>query len=380
MTTPAIEYPMTPTASAHPLARARRATSIARCVWLVALSTALTFLLVSCGGMPATTPDPVAPDAALPPTPDAGPGPDAPIAGPHLDIAIGSMGLTSWDFGNQVVGTRSAGLALTITNDTMQVSAVLAVTADPAFPIDAASTCPAGIELAPGASCSILIRFAPASEGASSGTLAVDAGPAVGQASLSLSGLGVPAADLDTSPPFVDFGAVEFGTTATATVALVNSGVDVAIQSIAIGNPIGSGYSLQSTTCGPTLAAGAQCDLVVAFTPTAFGQDSADLTIVTDHGNYAQPANWLLGEGGARLTIVRSGTGVVQSDGGGVPGIDCGTDCTSLFVTSLDHQLTASTSGAIAWGGGGTACGSAATCDVTLSTTGPTTVVATFTP
>jgi uncharacterized repeat protein (TIGR01451 family) len=316
------------------------------------------------------------PDAGVDAIADA-PVTDAPPA--HaLAITVGAGSLTSWDFGSQVAGTSSTALAITVTNDTDQVSDVLAVHADPAFPIDAASTCPVGIELAPGASCSIFIRFRPAAEGAQAGALAVNGGPAVGSATLDLTGTGVAAADLDTDPPFIDFGVVELGTTQTQTIAIVNSGEDVAIQSIHVGDPIGSGFTLQSTTCAGTLVAGARCDLVTTFTPTALGQDSGDLTVQTDRGAYAIGANWLMGEGGARLTVQISGAGSVTSDGGGVPDIDCGPDCTGLFVNGLAHQLVAS-GGSVVWGGAGSACLSSS-CPVMLSTSGPTLVTATFTP
>ncbi len=322
------------------------------------------------------------PSASQPPVADAGIDTTAPPdgSGPHaLAITTGSTPLTSWDFGNEVTATTSAALALTITNDTDQVSDVLSVNVPAAFPIDAASTCASQIQLAPGASCALLVRFRPTVAGVIAGDLIADGGPAVGQATITLSGTGVAAADLDTEPPFIDFGPAEFGTTTAHSFLLNNRGGDVTVQSITIGNPIGAGFSLQSTNCIGDLLAAGSCDIDVAFAPSAFGQASGDLTIVTDHGTYTVGANWVMGEGGARLTVQKTGNGSVVSDGGGVPDIDCGATCSGLFVSGADHQLTASTNGTTTWGGDGASC-TGSTCAVTLSTNGPTIVTATFTP
>ena len=233
--------------------------------------------------------------------PDGGGSPDAGDAGvtPTLRIDVGGgSALTAWDFGPEEIGSASPALALTVTNTTDQPSAVLTVTSPDPFPLDGSSSCAQRIELAPGASCSILIRFDPTVNGAVDGTLAIDGGAVVGSATLALTGSGTSAPDLDTAPPFFDFGVVEFGTTAQTTLSLRNGGDDLVINSVTIGNPIGSGFQVTSTTCGGLLAAGSACDIVAQFTPTAFGQDGSDLTIQTDHGPYTVGTNWLLGHGG----------------------------------------------------------------------------------
>jgi hypothetical protein len=324
--------------------------------------------------------------------PDADPSPidagnsDTGSAGVAPDILIsgGGSALTAWDFGPEEAGSASTALALTVTNETGQTSTALVVASPAAFPLDASSSCAQNIELAPGADCSILIRFDPASVGEVSGALSIDGGSTVGSASLALSGSGVAAPDLDTTPSFFDFGVVEFGSAAQTTLSIQNSGPDLVIDSIAIGNPIGAGFSLASTTCMGALAAGSACDIVAQFQPTAFGQNGANLTVQTDHGPYVIGTNWLMGYGGARLTVTMagSGAGYVASDGGGVPDIDCGTTCSGLFTDGPNHTLTESTADQFnGWGGDGSACGSASsTCAVTLSTGKATIVQATFSP
>jgi hypothetical protein len=308
-------------------------------------------------------------------------------ARPAIEISTSGSGaaLTAWDFGSQEDGSASPALALTVTNETDVTSDVLAVTSGSGFPLDPASTCPANIELAPGASCSIFVRFDPSVPGALAGELEVDGGSAVGSAALELSGSGLPAPNLATVPPFYDFQVVEFAVGSATTLELVNGGDDLSITSVALAPGIGSGLSIASTTCGGDLPATAQCAITITFAPTGFGQDSAALVVATTAGPVTIPGNWVTGEGGARLTAVLSGTGTVTSDGGGVPDIACGPPggpCAGLFSNGPDHVLTEDTPGIFnGWGEAGAACGSSSTtCAVTLSTTGPTTVTARFTP
>lgn len=303
-----------------------------------------------------------------------------------LRIATGTSGtpLLAFDFGNEEVGSASPALALTVINDTPSVSNVLIATLTgpnvDQFTIDAASDCLAGIELAPGASCGLRVRLSPGNPGTDLATLTIDAGIVVGRASLQVTGVGVAGPDLDTTPASFDFGPSDLGVEIQQTMRVDNSGGDVIVQSVAISNPIGTGFAIASTTCAGVLAAGASCDVVVAYTPTAFGQSSGALTIQTDRGPYAIGANWVMGAGAARLTVKVTGQGEVTSDGGGIPDLDCRSprvgDCSGLFL-GPDHVLTASSGALLDWGVPG--CGKAATCAVTLSAT-PMIVQANFAP
>jgi len=343
--------------------------------------TTLTFLITACS---APTSHDTLPDAGAGSTRDGASDAGSDRATSDILISGGGSALTAWDFGPEEAGSASTALALTVTNETGQTSTALVVASPATFPMDASSSCAQNIELAPGADCSILIRFDPAAVGEVSGALTIDGGTTVGSASLALSGSGVAAPDLDTTPPFFDFGVVEFGSAAQTTLSVQNSGTDLVIDSIAIGNPIGAGFSVASTTCGGQLSAGSACNIVAQFTPTEFGQNGANLTVQTDHGPYVIGINWLSGYGGARLTVTMagSGAGYVASDGGGVPDIDCGTTCSGLFTDGPNHTLTESTADQFSgWRGDGSACGSAnSTCAVTLSTSKATIVQATFSP
>jgi Divergent InlB B-repeat domain len=75
------------------------------------------------------------------------------------------------------------------------------------------------------------------------------------------------------------------------------------------------------------------------------------------------------------LAIVRSGSGSVRSV---PPGIDCGATCSFLFATGLSVALSATPAPGWKFAGWAGACGSTASCEVTL--TADTTVWATFEP
>ena len=78
-------------------------------------------------------------------------------------------------------------------------------------------------------------------------------------------------ADNVAVPSGVDFGAVEVGTTAQATISITNPGnEDLNIVGMVI-EPSGAPFSIVSTNCGNVLVAGGQCEVVVAFTPGTRG-------------------------------------------------------------------------------------------------------------
>jgi cysteine-rich repeat protein len=74
------------------------------------------------------------------------------------------------------------------------------------------------------------------------------------------------------------------------------------------------------------------------------------------------------------LTVMKTGTGSVAADTGG---INCGSTCTGQYTAGTMVTLTATTSGTLAWSGGG-CTGSATTCVVTMDAVKNVTV--TFTP
>lgn len=331
------------------------------------------FVLVNCIGCVAS---PTSHDS-----PDAGTTPDAPDPGGSIALKLGQTALTDFDFGSVVVGGYGPVLVITVVNETQAPTGVLNLQiagVNPTdFEIDSASDCTGNTILAPGATCNVRLGFDPTALASRAAMFSVTANPG-GSSALNLTGTGVAAPTLVVSPPYHDFSVIQFGHPQTQAFTLTNNGASVDLTSLAVTQGLGTGFSLASSNCPTTLASGASCDLTVKFDPTTFGQDNADLTLTTSAGVITQGANWIMGYGGARLSVFTTGTGhgYIVSDGGGVPSIDCGSTCSGLFMTS-QHTLTASSTTDTFFGWDQPSCGTSPTCTITLGT-GVTQIVADF--
>jgi hypothetical protein len=135
-----------------------------------------------------------------------------------------------------------------------------------------------GTSLAPGASCTINVAFAPVSRGAWPGTLTITHNAAGSRSRVSLSGTGVaPLASI--TPGTLTFATTAVGTqNSDSTVILSNVG-DAAmnITSIATADDF-----VQSNNCPTTLASGLSCTINVTFAPRTGGSRTGLLTITDD--------------------------------------------------------------------------------------------------
>ena len=87
---------------------------------------------------------------------------------------------------------------------------------------------------------------------------------------------------LNLAPASLSFGVSVVGTTNSQVETLTNTGgSDLAINSVAITGTNAADFD-QNSTCGSSLAAGANCTLSVTFTPSHFGQRVASITITDD--------------------------------------------------------------------------------------------------
>jgi hypothetical protein len=198
------------------------------------------------------------------------------VVGP--DLAINPSIL---DFGAVPVVLHSAPTDFTVTNSgsiaTGTPSVALGGVNPSSFEI-VASTCAAAI--APGATCTVTVRFWASLIGNRAATLAVTATPG-GTATASLLGQGISNAALQASPNVLGFGDVAVGTSATLTVMVTNP------NSVATG-PIAATFSgtdkamFQSvaSTC-TTLAPNATCAIDIAFSPTSLGLKTAAISLTT---------------------------------------------------------------------------------------------------
>lgn len=202
---------------------------------------------------------------------------------PAPAIQLGASALT---FADQTLGTASAAQSLLVRNSgtaPLTLSA-LSITGAAAGDFSRGGTCAVGTPLAVGAECNVTVAFQPTALGARSAALAVNSDASNGNAVVTLAGTGVPvpAPAATFSSALIDFGSQSVGGLyAPRSVTLRNSGTaSMAIAGLAVS---GAGFSRATTTCGATLAAGADCAVDVAFAPTAAGTTfTGALTLTSD--------------------------------------------------------------------------------------------------
>lgn len=198
-----------------------------------------------------------------------------PTTPPPTNPASANVSPSQLDFGNQLVGSASAGHSITVLNMGGEPLGLSGAGATGAFAI-AGQGC--STELPAGASCTYSIVFSPTDRGVSTGLFAL--GTSAGQQTVSLKGSGVVSADA-VSATQLTFENTSVGTSsAPQALTLSNSGdLPIGIQSITV-----SGAYTVTHNCPATLVAGAQCTANVTFNPTAAGPLSGVLNFVTDTG------------------------------------------------------------------------------------------------
>jgi hypothetical protein len=194
----------------------------------------------------------------------------------------------------------------------------------------ATSNCPAS--LAPGTDCTVTVTCAPQTIGALSGLLTVPGSMSGGSQSEAIAAEAVPPGALAASPAALSFADTGVGDTSTAqSVTFRNTGgVAVSLHAPQLSN---ADYSILSTTCGVSLAAGSSCSASIAFLPTASGDRPATLT--------------LSGAGGISASTTLDGTGLAPAHLGFTPAsLSFGSYAEN--TTAPPQTLTLSNSGGIA--------------------------------
>jgi len=214
------------------------------------------------------------------------------VAAPQASVSPSSLA-----FGSATVGSSTSAQTVTLSNTG---SAALDISAIGATgPFTATNAC--GSTLAAGTSCTISVVFTPAGAGAASGSLSVTSNASGSPHGVSLGGTGVLAETgilqwSDASA--MDFGSVTVGDdAATQSLTLANNGSGTAtLTAFTLGGSNAADFRIDgssSCTAGQALAAGAQCTLVVGFTPSAAGTRSA--TLALSAGNASTPDAIALG-------------------------------------------------------------------------------------
>jgi Domain of unknown function DUF11/Putative binding domain, N-terminal len=242
--------------------------------------------------------------------------------------AVPTATLTGISFGSITDGTTSAAMTATLTNTSSTASlSITSITSTGANAADFTITtgsgaCSTTTSVAAGKTCLIYVTFKPSTAAAESATLSV-ADNATGSpqtATLAGTGTAPPAPAVTLSPTSVAFGNQEVNTTSAAqTVTVTNSGTaTLSISSIYLNEPSeddvakaraaakahpaqltiqSSADFAATTTCGSTLAAGANCTISVTFDPSTTGSLPGTLGLQDNASSSPQ-------------TVSLSGTGV----------------------------------------------------------------------
>lgn len=211
---------------------------------------------------------------------------------------------TSVAFGSVTVGSSSTAQTVTLTNSGSAALSITDISA--ASPFGATHAC--GASLAAGASCDISVTFTPSGAGAANGTLSVSSDASGSPHTAKLSGTGVLASTGILQ--WNDASAVSFGNTsvgddaATRTLTLSNSGTGSAtLGELTIGGSHAADFRVDgNSTCvaHQQLAAGAQCTVVLGFSPSAAGTRSASVSVSATNASTPE-------------AIALSGTGVAAA-------------------------------------------------------------------
>jgi len=282
------------------------------------------------------------------------------LSGVGTNVGLSSSGLLS--FGTVTVGKTSAAKSATFTNLGSSTLTIYNIQASGDY--SQSSTC--GTTLAAGASCTISATFRPTTPGTRYGTVTITDSDGSGSQILGLTGTGTLVSLTPTTG--LNLGNIALGSSGTGTATLTNkstatsititgetvtgsvtetNGLQESILGLATPN-----FALQSTTCGGTLAPGANCTFTIAFTPTVasalYGQlfvydseaDSPQSISLTGVGQYATanavPFVSLAVPGSASKTLTVQGTGFAS---GAVVNWN-GSPLATTFVSST--SLTAS--------------------------------------
>jgi hypothetical protein len=202
------------------------------------------------------------------------------LSGTGVGASVGQLtpSATSLSFGNTTVG-GSQTLVETLTNSGGASVTISAVGATSSFSTSAVSL---PVTLGPGQSVSFSTTFSPTSAGSSTGTLAITSTASNPALNVSLSGAGVTAGQLTTSPASLAFSNVLVGSTQTLPETLTNSG-GTSVTISAAGAT--SSFSTTGLSLPATLNPGQSVSFSVAFSPTSAATTSGSLTLTSNASN-----------------------------------------------------------------------------------------------
>jgi len=299
-----------------------------------------------------------------------------------------SLSTASLSFGNVTVGSTSAAMTITVTNNQSSSLSFTNLTFNGPFVLDtsAVTTCPiaAGTingPLAAVSSCVIGIDFQPTATGATSGgEVAIHDNANNSPQVVTLSGAGV--VPVAASPTILSFGNEAVGSTSAAKTITVtnNQSSSLSFTNLTFNGPFVLDTSAVTTcpisggTINGPLAAGMSCVIGIDFKPTATGATSGGQVSINDNASNSPQVVMLSGIGGQPVTL--STTSLNFGD------VAIGSTSASQTVTLTNNQSSSLTINSLAVTlGTPYAISPSSTClNPTVAAGGSCTVILTFTP
>src|SRR6266853_5717501 len=189
------------------------------------------------------------------------------------------------------MGSTSAAQTTTLTNTGQSTLVITSIAIAGPNPSDFAQTNDCGTTVAVGASCTFSVTFTPTASGNRSATINITDNAGGSPQHVNLTGTGIgPMATLN--PTSLSFGNQIVGTTSGPKgIQLKHTGNGaLTISSIAISGTNAADFA-QTNNCPSSLAAGAQCNISVKFSPAATGTRTASLNVSDNAANSPQTAS-----------------------------------------------------------------------------------------
>ena len=211
------------------------------------------------------------------------------MSGTGTESATPSLSATpsSLSFGTVAPGTSSTQQSITLTNYGAAAATGLSLTNTNSleFPVSG-HTC--GTTLGPGATCQLLVAYAPSGAGFDNASLVWS----YGSGSLTVPMVGM-SEDLGVSPPpppvlgkltitgSLSFSSVMLGLASSPSTVTVTNNGDATVAVAAINSSNAGEFSISGSTC-KSIAAGASCTFNVTFSPFYIGPRTATITVTSN--------------------------------------------------------------------------------------------------
>jgi hypothetical protein len=183
-------------------------------------------------------------------------------------------------FANVAVGQTSTKTTVTVTNTgrTNPLIVSAATPSDPEYALSGTGTCgPLPVTLAHGTHCTLGISFSPSALGPDPASLMLSDNATSSTQHATLAGTGI--AGLTTTKSSLVFGDVKFGLKGIEAFAVVNHQSQPVTLSESFSGPNATDFSVSGGTCTTTLAADKACSIIVSFSPSVLGTESATISV-----------------------------------------------------------------------------------------------------